>query len=158
MIEILRVPKGRLPIVIGKDGKIKAGIEKLTDTKISVNDDVTIEGEALAVLAAKNIIRAIGRGFSPENASKLADENKTIYVISLDEKRNALIRIKSRLIGTGGKAKRNIESLTDTKISIYGKTISIIGDYEDIDRAREAIGKLISGSPHGNVYKFLEKR
>ena len=73
-------------------------------------------------------------------------------MISLDEKRNALIRIRSRLIGTGGKAKRNVERLTNTRITIYGKTISIIGNYEDIDRAREAIGKLMSGSPHGNVY------
>ncbi len=157
MMDIVRVPKERLPVIIGKHGKTKAVIEKLTSTKISVKEDVGIEGEALNVLNATGIIKAIGRGFSPEDAAGLLDENKTLYIISLDEKRNVLIRLKSRLIGTRGKAKRNLECLTGTKISVYGKTVSIIGEYEKVDTARLAIEKLIKGSPHGNVYKFLEE-
>ncbi len=157
MMDIMRVPKERLPVIIGKNGKTKAAIEKLTNTKITVNEDIGIEGEALNVLNSMNIIKAIGRGFSPEDATGLLDENKTLYIISLDEKRNVLIRLKSRLIGTRGKAKRNLERLTDTKISVYGKTVSIIGEYEKANAARVAIEKLIKGSPHRNVYKFLEE-
>ena len=43
-------------------------------------------------------------------------------------------------------------------ISVFGKTISIIGEFENLAVARKAIELLLSGSPHANVYKWLEKR
>jgi ribosomal RNA assembly protein len=157
MFDDLKIPKERISVLIGKNGKTKSDIEKSTNTKIIVEDDVLVEGEPLDVLTVHNIIKAIGRGFSPEDSKDLMDENKTLHIIQLDKKRNILIRVKSRLIGTNGKAKKKIELLTHTKISVYGKTVSIIGEYENVEVATKAIEKLVSGSPHKNVYKFLEK-
>ena len=48
-----------------------------------------------------------------------------------------------------------LESLTDSHISIYGKTVAIIGGVTDVIVAKQAIEKLLKGSPHGNVYRFI---
>lgn len=158
MLRKIIVPIERIPVLIGKNGETKRNIEKETSTKIEISDDVTISGESVDVICAENIIKAIGRGFSPVNAMELIDEEKTLCVIPLPEKRNTLMRVRSRLIGTHGKARRNLERLTDTKISVYGKTVSIIGSYQDVENTANAVEKILSGAPHKNVYKFLEER
>ena len=61
-------------------------------------------------------------------------------------------------IGEGGKSRKTIEDLTECYISVYGKTIGIIGEPENVAAARKAVEDLLKGSPHGNVYKLLEKR
>lgn len=158
MIEEVLIPKERLSVLIGKDGDIKKEIEEKTKTEISVSDVVTISGEALSVMNAKNIITAVGRGFSPEIAMQLLKDDMDFCMISLPHDRKTLIRVKSRIIGTGGKCRKTMERLTNTSISVYGKTVSIIGPYDAVELTREAIEKLISGSPHKNVYRFLETR
>ena len=88
---------------------------------IKSTDDV----EKVEPFKAMEIVIAIGRGFSPENAVTLMDGENTLHVINLTEfsgKSSANIeRIKGRLIGEGGKARRNMENLSGTLISIYGK-------------------------------------
>ena len=107
------------------------------------------------MIPAENIIKAIGRGFSPKNAMELLDEEKTLYIIQISGNKASLERIRSRLIGTRGKARRNIERFTDTKISIYGKTVSIIGTYENVEKARNAVEKLMAGAKHKTIYKDI---
>ena len=72
--------------------------------------------------------------------------------------KNHLERIKGRIIGASGKARDQLEQLTDTFICVYGKTISIIGESSKVNLARRAIESLLNGSPHSNVYKWLEKK
>ena len=45
-----------------------------------------------------------------------------------------------------------------THISIYGDTVSIIGDYISIEYGKEAVIRLISGSKQRTVYQYLEKQ
>ncbi len=156
MITRIRIPVKRVAVLIGRKGSIKRTLETSTNTKLEIKDEIIISGEAIDVLNAENVIRAIGRGFSPDNAIKLLDENNTLCIIPLPDNRKELIRVRARLIGTGGKARKNIERLTGTNISVYGKTTSIIGTYEDVEKAKEAVERLLSGSPHRNVYKSLE--
>ena len=59
---------------------------------------------------------------------------------------------------TEGKARRTIETLTDCYVSIYGRTVAIIGNVENVTIARRAVEGLLRGSKHGNIYKWLEKR
>lgn len=158
MISTIMIPRKRIPVILGSNGATKKDIEDKTHTKIFIGEEITIEGEALDVMTAENIVKAIGRGFAPPAALKLLDEENALYVIQLQKNEKELKRVKSRLIGTMGKARRNLERLTNTRISIYGKTVSIIGSYEDADIAKEAIEKLIAGSKHNNVYNFLERR
>lgn len=155
MITTLKIPEKRMPILIGRNGETKRKIEAATHTKISVESEIEIKGEALNRLDAENIIKAIGRGFAPDKSLELLEEDKILYIIQLPENSE---RIKSRIIGTNGKARRNLERLTKTYVSVYGKTVSIIGSYENAETAKNAIEKFISGSTHKNVYRFLESR
>jgi ribosomal RNA assembly protein len=158
MIRIILIPKNRIPILVGKEGAVKKVVEEKTRTKIVIGDEVTIEGEPLDVLTAENIIKAIGRGFSPQTAMELLNEDLILEIIQLPENKKTLKRIKSRIIGTAGKTRRNIERLTKTKLSVYGRTVAIIGTYNDTEAARQSIEKLMEGSTHRNVYRFLELR
>jgi ribosomal RNA assembly protein len=89
----------------------------------------------------------------------LKGEN-ALHVIDLREfagKSNANVeRIKGRIIGEGGRARRNMENLSGTHISVYGKTVSIIGDSSKLRLAVDAISSISSGSNHGPVYTKLE--
>ena len=51
-----------------------------------------------------------------------------------------------------------VEKNTGVKIAIYGKTISIIGKWDNVMLAKQAVEKLLLGSKHSTVYKFLEER
>lgn len=156
MIASILIPKARVAVLVGAHGSTKKSIEEKTNTKIFIGEEITIEGEALGILTVENIVKAIGGGFSPGRAMELLDEDKILYIIQLpkaDEK-----RIKSRIIGKMGRARRNLERMTNTHISVYGKTVAIIGYYDDMEASKEAIEKLIFGSTHSNVYSFLERR
>ncbi len=158
MIEIIKIPEQRKGVLIGKDGSVKRELEERTCTKLAIDDDIGIEGEALDVLKAKEIVKAIGRGFSPENAFKLLNDEFRLIVISLGQETDkSMRRIFSRIIGREGRCKKRIELRTRTDICIYGKTVSIIGDWKDVEKANEVIELIIEGKPHSYVYKHLEE-
>ena len=156
----IRIPKDRVAVLIGKKGKTKKEISQATHTKIKVDSkegDVIIIGEnGLDVYNAKRIIQAIGRGFNPDKALELLEEDKAFEIINMQNyarnTKDDLKRIKGRIIGRRGKAKKMIEDLVNVNLSIYGKTVSIIGKQENVDIARHAISNLLSGSKHGKVY------
>jgi ribosomal RNA assembly protein len=162
----IRIPKERIAVLIGKKGETKRKISKLTNTTIKINSeegDIIINGEnGLDVYIAKKIINAIGRGFNPEIALKLLEEDCDMEIINVHnfsrKTRNDLTRIKARLIGRSGKVRELLEQLADIDISIYGKTVSIIGNQFNLNIARHAIINLLQGSKHGNVYSYLEKQ
>lgn len=156
MIKKVTVPKERLAVIIGRSGGTKKEIEKRTRTRLEVGDDVTIEGEGVGIIEAENIVRAISRGFTPEQAMHLLDECRTLCVIQLPKDRKSLSRIRARVIGKHGQAKRNIERLTKSEIVVYGKTVSVIGTYENAMHATEAVERLVRGDRHATVYKYLE--
>ncbi len=156
MMEILKIPEERKAVLIGKDGSVKKEIEEKTKTKISIGETIKIKGDTLNLLKAKNIIKAIGRGFSPEKALELLKDDYELYIISLvQETPKSIKRILARVIGRKGSTKKKIEDYTETHISVYGKTISIIGKWDNVDKARRAIEMILEGKPHGYVYKSL---
>ncbi len=161
----LKVPKDRIAILLGVKGSVKKSIEKDLNIKMTVDSkegDVVLEGDdSLSLMTAQNIVKAISRGFNPEIAFELINENNYLEVISLEDyagdSKAKFIRLKARVIGTDGKARKTIEKLTSTTSVVYGKTISIIGDYGGVALARRAFEALLSGSRHSAVYSFLEK-
>jgi ribosomal RNA assembly protein len=156
MIKTIKIPQDRVAVLIGKRGTTKRAIQKKTGTKILIGEEITIEGESLNVLDAENIIKAIGRGFSPEKTSLLLEEDTTLLMVELPKNEQTAKRIRSRLIGTNGKSRRNLERLTRTHVSVYGKTVCVIGKYSNAALAEEAINKIIKGVSHRFVYEFLE--
>ena len=158
----LNITKLRVTVVIGVKGKTKRKIEKLTKTKLNISKEgsVIIEGSSINCFVAEKVIKAVGRGFNPDVALKLCDEDYVFEIINIidftGKSKKKFVRIKARLIGTQGKARKVLERLTNTNVIIYGKTVSIIGKYDDVATAKEAVEYLLEGAPHGNVYKFLE--
>lgn len=166
MQEHIKVPQDRIGAIIGVEGKVKETLEKKSAATIDVDSEsgtVTIAGEdAVKALRASEVIKAVARGFSPEKALRLMDDEDLILdLIDLSKISDSpadLTRIKGRIIGKGGKTREIMESMTGAKISVYGKTISIIGYADQIMSVRTAIDMLIDGAPHGAVYGYLEKR
>ena len=161
----LRIPKERVPVLIGTKGAMKKRLESELSVELKVDSeegDVQIFGEdALFLLSAREIVRAIGRGFNPDVALLLVKSDFALELIDLKDysgSKKALIRKRGRVIGEGGKARRTIEELTDTHISVYGKTIGIIGRVEDAGAARRAAEALLGQATHSAVYKQLEQR
>ncbi|MBI2670658.1 RNA-processing protein [Candidatus Woesearchaeota archaeon] len=162
----LKINKDRIPILIGKNGSVKKQIEIKTQTKITIDSkegDIFIRGnESYEVYIAKIIVLAISRGFNPDIALMLKNENTILEILDIKDyagrSKTKIIRAKSRVIGTKGKSKKLIEQLTDTDVCVYGKTISIIGKVENAIMARRAVEMLLGGSKHGNVYSWLEKQ
>ena len=161
----LKVPYDRVAVLIGPKGKTKRDIEAATKTELNVDSkegDVFIKGDdAILLFTAREVIKAIGRGFNPEIAMQLLRQDYCFELINIDEfvkNRNQHARIKGRVIGRDGSTRSNIEELTETYICVYGKTIGIIGFPDNVVLARKAIESLLSGSPHSTVYKWLEKK
>lgn len=160
----IKIPKERVAVLIGKNGETKQELEDYASAKIEVDSkegDVKLLGEdSLKLYATKEVIRAIGRGFNPEFAKLLFKQDYILEVIPLLDfvkHKGHFERIKGRVIGANGKARETMENLTGTFLSVYGKTVGIIGRAEDVVVSKKAVESLLLGSPHANVYKLLEK-
>lgn len=159
MIIEVNIPEERKPAVIGKGGKVRKLIEKKTGTKIDIGETVTVKGESVSVFTARDIVRAIGRGFPPEQALCLMKEDWMLSVISLrDKTEKGMKRVLSRIIGSEGKARRRIEEDTGALLVVYGKTVSIIGDWKAVDKATKAVELIIMGRSHKYVYKSIGEK
>ena len=165
--KLIRIPNDRIAVLIGKSGNVKSKIETMCCVSLEIDGDtgevfIKSQGdvEKIQPFKAMEIVTAIGRGFSPENAMTLLDGENTLHVMDLREfagKSNANVeRIKGRIIGEGGRARRNMENLSGTHISVYGRTVSIIGDASKLRLIVDAISSISSGSMHGAVYDKLE--
>lgn len=161
----LKIPEERVAVLIGKDGETKKEIEDLTKSnlEISKEGDVEITGkDSLLLFTAKEIVHAVARGFNPKIALLLMKSDYALELIDMKDvagkSKNTLQRLKGRVIGKGGRAREEIERLTDTYISVYGKTIGIIGETSNVSLAHQAVSMLLSGSMHKTVFNFLEKK
>jgi ribosomal RNA assembly protein len=160
----LKIPRERIAVLIGTNGKVKNELELLTKTIIRVDSnegDVFISGnDPLGLYNTREIVQAIGRGFNPEVAKLLLKPDYCFELVNLSEHSrtaNDLKRLRGRVIGTDGKCRRLIEELADVNLSVYGKTICIIGEATRVVVARKAIYSLLQGSPHSKVYQALER-
>jgi len=167
----LKVPKERVGVLIGPEGKTKKSIEENLSVELQIESEtggVTLmlseKAEDPSLLfKAKDVVTAIGRGFSSEHAFRLIrDEDAILDVLDLrtifGRSESDIRRIKGRIIGMNGKTRKIIEELTDTNMCVYGHTVSIIGDIDQVQAAREAIQMLIDGSLHSTVYRFLHRK
>jgi len=167
----IKIPKERVGALIGPQGTIKKSIEEKLSVELQIDSetgDVTVVmGENVTdpsmLFRAKDVITAVGRGFSPEHAFRLIrDEEAVLDILDLrtvfGKSEADIIRVKGRIIGMNGKTRMIIEELTDTNIAVYGHTVGIIGTLEQAQVAREAIEMLIRGSMHATVYRFLQRK
>lgn len=167
----IKIPGDRIGALVGPDGTVKNVIEKKLTVDLQVDSEsgtvqITVPPAArdpTVLFRAKEVVTAIGRGFAPEHAFRLLDDDEIIFeMIDLREtvgrSPSDLKRLKGRVIGKEGKTRKIIEELSEANISVYGHTIAIIGYPDQSAIAREAVRMLIRGSLHGTVYRFLHKK
>lgn len=167
----VRIPKERVGVVIGPDGTTKKNIEEKLSVELEIDSDagdvhISVSENATdpsTLFRAKDVVTALGRGFSPEHAFRLVrDEDVLMELIDLrgvfGKSEADLKRVKGRIIGMNGKTRRIIEELTDANVAVYGHTVGVIGTLEQVEVAREAIEMLVKGSMHSTVYRFLHRK
>ncbi len=161
----IKIPKDRVAVLIGRNGATKKLLENATKAKMEIDSnegDIFIKGsDTLNLYQTREIVIAIGRGFNPETALLLLKDEYVFEPLNLKEfmrNKKDMNRLRGRVIGREGKSRKLIEELTETFVSVYGKTIGIIGEAENVGIARRAIISLLQGSPHGNVYNWLERQ
>jgi len=167
----VRIPKERVGVLVGPDGKVKQRIEEKFAVELeieSASGGVTIilsekASDPSLLFRAKDTITAIGRGFSPEQAFRLLRNEDDIFDfidlrLLFGKSDSDIRRVKGRVIGANGKTRKLIEELTNVSLVIYGHTIAFIGTFERVDIARNAVQMLIDGSQHHTVYKYLQRK
>ena len=170
--KIMRIGKNRIAVIIGKNGETKKDIEESLGVQINL-DSKTGDCEfkpiiehpnytPLNTFTAQKVVNAINRGFNPVKAMKLLDETFDMEVFNLydllGKSEKKIKRLKGRIIGRNGEMRKAIERFAESYVSVYGKTVSIIADYDNLQVARKAVNMLLSGMPHHSVLKFLENK
>src|SRR3989304_8690218 len=112
MTEHIRIPLDRVAVLVGPKGSVKELIEEKSTAGLNIDSqtgDVEImePKDAIRGLRAGEVVHAIARGFSPEKALKLFDEEllmfETIDLSNIARTEKDLQRLKGRIIGKDGK-------------------------------------------------------
>jgi ribosomal RNA assembly protein len=129
---------------------------------IEVHDgnEVVISGEAYEEYNAKNVLQAFGRGFDIHKAYKLLLDDyffESIDLKAMFKNDDRIRRIKSRIIGSGGRAKSYMQAVSGADITVYGDTVSMIGTIDELRILRSALNVLLDGGTHKKAYAIMEK-
>jgi ribosomal RNA assembly protein len=138
----------------------KETIEKKTGVKLEIKGrQVTMEGEPIQEYETHRILEALDFGFDLKDALSLVSEIIIFRKLNIKDftRRKNLEEVRGRVIGTEGKTKRTLESVSGCAVVLHGNTVGIIGSAEIIEEATTAIGNLIRGSKQANIYRFLER-
>lgn len=165
----IRIPQDRVGAIVGKDGETKKMLMRISGIKLDIDSEgeVLIYDDAetadpLMALKIIDVVKAIGRGFSPDRATRLFDDDEYLEIIELKDfisrRENQTSRVKGRIIGAQGKTRRIIEELTGVYLTIYGNTVALIGSSVSLPVAKHAIELLLNGSEHATVYHYLESQ
>jgi len=163
----VKVPDDRLGVLIGRGGETMREIEERAEVRLDIDSEsgtVRIEkvGDPVTGLKGPDIVKAIGRGFAPEDALRLLEDDMMMFdIVDIDaaaRNDNDRRRLKGRLIGEDGRTRELMEELTGASVAIYGSTLAIIGGPKQVAAVREAAEMLLDGAPHGSVYSFLERK
>ena len=165
--QIIKIPQDRIGVIIGKKGRVKEEIEQKCNVIIEIdseNGNVLVSSGSSPItkteaFKAIEIISAISKGFSPGRACRLLSEDLLQLIDIRDyagKSTNSIQRIKGRIIGKAGKSRKTIEELTGAYISVYGHTVGLIGSFQELKMATEAITMISKGSSHKSVYNMLQ--
>ena len=141
-------------------------LEEVSNTTIELDEKTKSikvtpkQGNAYDAMKVKSVINAIGLGFSVDDAMKLMSDDYVLEVIELKDFSNSvdsLKRIKGRIIGEKGKAKKIIQEYTGVQILVGDHVVALLGNVEQMSIAKRAIELLLKGKEHNTVYKYLDE-
>ena len=168
--QVVKIPDDRIGVIIGKNGKVKTEIQNKCNVTIEIdseNGNAIISSTSQPIVEtepfkAVEIVSAIAKGFSPEGAYRLLEEEEVVLqLVDLRDyagkSTNSLSRIKGRIIGESGKSRKTMEEISGAYISVYGHTVGLIGTFEETKLATEAVTMLSKGRSHASVYNMLQE-
>jgi ribosomal RNA assembly protein len=163
----VKIPQDRIGVLIGEGGETMREIERRAEVRLDIDSEtgsVRIEkvGDPIVGLKGPDIVKAIGRGFAPEDALMLLEDDLMMFDVidikAASRNKSDLRRNKGRLIGEDGRTRELMQELSGAAVVVYGSTLGMIGQPEQVDTVREAAEMILEGAPHGSVYSFLERR
>ncbi|MFN7105223.1 MAG: KH domain-containing protein [Pyrobaculum sp.] len=129
----------------------KAGAKvELDEENLYIKITPGLQTDVSAILKLRDMARAL----------TLENEDYVLAVIDLKEyvdKPNHLRRIKGRIIGEGGRARRTIEHLAGVFMVVGDRQVAILGKLEDVEIAKRAVEMLIEGKKHNTVYRYIQR-
>lgn len=163
-IYTMKVPMQRVAVIIGKEGQKKKELEELMKCELEIDSkegDITIICEdAIQVYNNSLVVKAIARGFNPDKAVLLLNDSYLLEILELNDysSETQYPRLRARVIGTKGSTRSILEEKSGAMISVFGKTISIIGKIDEVALAKYAIEMLLKGAKQTSAYKYLDAR
>jgi ribosomal RNA assembly protein len=164
----LRIPKERIAVLIGTEGRTKRRIEDRAGVVLDIDSstgevNIRTEGaEPVLALKVRDVVKAIGRGFSPRRAEVLFSDEAYFDILDIRDyagkNPKRVKQIRGRIIGRNGRTREMIEEYTGAELSIYGNTVAMIGPLEAVDISKHAVDMILSGSKHGSVYRYLDRK
>lgn len=158
-MQVVLIPVDRIGVL----SHVREDIEEAGNIKLTIDPDGTITvdcDDPVAEWKAIDVVKAIGRGFRPELAMNLFSEEYMLVVVDLKSMFNTekqRERMRSRVIGTKGKARKTIEEISGAFLCIYGNTVCILGRISEVTVAERGLLALLGGASHGSVYGILHK-
>jgi ribosomal RNA assembly protein len=161
---VVKVPKERVAVIIGEKGAKKRELEEHLAVRLDIDSEegeVRLRGEdSVKLFSAQDVIKAIARGFNPDIALQLLKTDYVLEVLTITDyakSKDQMARLKGRVIGEAGKARKTVEDLAGVSVSVYGKTVAVIGEAVAVDAAKRGIDMLLTGAPHATVFRVLER-
>ncbi|MDP2717175.1 MAG: hypothetical protein Q8P02_00370 [Candidatus Micrarchaeota archaeon] len=144
------------------DGRMLADVVDRAEVKIVLKDgNAAITGDGGKEWIAEQVLKALDFGFLSRQAFKLLDDRFFLEVIDLeaafrgDERK--VKRYKARVIGQGGAAKKKLQELSGAFLSVGPREVAVLGEFEELRAAKEAVLRLLEGAEHTGVYAYLER-
>ena len=160
LVQQILIPVKRAEL-LKHDDLIEAARERLNcSIEIKNENELVIDGDAISEYNARIVLQAFARGFDFESACRLLNDERFFESIDMKElfkSEDQIKRIKARIIGSDGKTKNYIQSVSGVELAIYGDTVSMIGTVDEIKVARAAIDVLLEGGTHNKAYLLMEK-
>jgi len=138
---------------------------ELTNTEVIFNQEnlnavIISKGKGSDVIKMRDFLISLTLGVNEIDAKKLLTDEYMLYVIDLKtivDNKEDITRILGRIIGEEGKIKKRISEATGCSIYITDSKIALIGSFDEVEYAKNAIQIIVDGSPHARLFKYLEK-
>ena len=106
----------------------------------------------------KDAMSLLSFGAPMQLAEKVLGDESVLLQMDLEDPIQPTSNLKrtfARLIGKNGSVKQRIESATNTSIFIKEPKVLVLGSFESVEKAREAITRIVKGQPIPAVYRYL---
>ncbi|KAA0185406.1 KRR1 small subunit processome component [Fasciolopsis buskii] len=101
------------------------------------------------ILKARDVIRLLARSVPFEQAVRVLQDDIFADIIEINlTNRERFIKRRNRLIGYEGETLKALELSTNSYIVVQGKTVSAVGQYEDLKQVRKIVWSCIYDNVH----------